>query len=160
MKDRFETFVTSVTLAHKYVQYIKKQEGLVFGLKGFHALCLYYLGKYPEGVTVTELSKRCCEDKATVSRALETLSKKGYVARQETVSGTRRRSRVLLTAEGKRVAERVERLIADITAKIGAGFTDEQLTEFYRIFMIMDKRLADYCAGIDRRGKAAKNTVH
>ena len=157
MKDEFENFVTSVTLAHKYIQFIKKREGLVFGLKGFHALCLYYLDKYPEGTTVTELSKRCCEDKATVSRALETLSKRGYLAKIESVSANRKRCKVVLTPEGRQVAKKVDRIVDDVTKRIGAGFSDEQLTEFYSIFMTMDRRLSEYCANLDRRGRAAKS---
>lgn len=153
MKDGFERFLTSVTLAHKYVQYIKKREGLVFGLKGFNAICLYFLSKYPEGVTITDLSKRCCEDKSTVSRAVDSLIKKGYVARQYTVSGSRRGARMFLTADGKKVAQKVERLIRSITKKIGEGFTQEQIEEFYRTFTIMDKRLAEYCGELEKREK-------
>lgn len=45
-------------------------------------MCLYYLGKHPEGLTTSELTKLCCEDKAAVSRALSQLESGGLIVRE------------------------------------------------------------------------------
>ena len=155
MADVFESFVINVARAHKYIQYIKKQETRVFGLKGFHVMCLYYLDKNPGGLTVTELSKKCCEDKAAVSRTLDSLVKSGYVVRQETISGTRRRQCVKLTPEGRHIAVKVVGVINDVTGLINDGMSDEENIQFYRTFAKINRRLANYCAGLGTAEKDA-----
>ena len=156
MINEFESFVVGITRAHKYVQYIKKYEGLAFGLKGFHVMCIYFLYKNPSGLTVTELSQRCCEDKATVSRTLDALTRRGYVIRQDTISGTHRRSRVRLSREGRRIAGKLNDLIEDITNHIGEGFTEEEKVLFYKMLYAFDKRLADYCTELGKRKQAGE----
>ena len=68
--ERFEAFTISVTKAYKYIQKIKLAEAENIGLKANHIMYMYHLGKNPEGLTSTELSKLCVEDKAAVSRAI------------------------------------------------------------------------------------------
>ena len=66
----------AVTRAYKYVQQIKKHESATFGIKGIHVMCMVALGKSEEGLTVTELAARCCEDKAAISRTVDNLAEK------------------------------------------------------------------------------------
>jgi DNA-binding MarR family transcriptional regulator len=42
-------------------------------------MCLWVLGKYPDGLTATELSHECCLDKALISRAIKKLADMGAV---------------------------------------------------------------------------------
>ena len=41
-----------------------------FGLRASHTMCLYYLGRYDGGLTATQLTELCKEDKAAISRCL------------------------------------------------------------------------------------------
>lgn len=48
----------------------KKLKELEMGqmdLKAGYTMCLYYLGKHPEGLTATQLTELCKEDKAAIS---------------------------------------------------------------------------------------------
>ena len=74
MDHRFETFSLSILELNRYLQKIKELEMKQFGLKASHTMCLYYLGQHPEGLTATQLTELCKEDKAAVSRCLSQLS--------------------------------------------------------------------------------------
>lgn len=79
MFDRFETFTTTITQINRCIQKIKSHEIGSWGLKGTHVMCLYSLGKKPEGLTAAQLSKVCGEDKAAVSRTISELTEKNFV---------------------------------------------------------------------------------
>ena len=70
MNQRFGLFVSSISKAYKQLQRIKKKGMEYFNLQGTQVMCMYYLGNNEEGLTVTELSELCVEDKAAVSRAI------------------------------------------------------------------------------------------
>ena len=50
MQDRFERFVVSITELHRYLQKLKELEMGQMDLKAGYTMCLYYLGKHPEGL--------------------------------------------------------------------------------------------------------------
>ncbi len=151
MRDRFELFTMAVTRAYKYVQQIKKYESATFGIKGIHVMCMVALEKSMEGLTVTELSAQCCEDKAAVSRTIDSLAEKGYVAYKETGTKRRWRSKVMLTERGWETVKRVDALIEDIVANIRGDLTTEQTDAFYRVFSAINDRLAKYCEMLEAR---------
>ena len=80
MQDRFERFVVSITELHRYLQKLKELEMGQLDLKAGYTMCLYHLGKHPEGLTATQLTELCKEDKAAISRTLSQLSAKGLVS--------------------------------------------------------------------------------
>ena len=82
MQDRFERFVVSITELHRYLQKLKELEMGQLDLKAGYTMCLYHLGKHPEGLTATQLTELCKEDKAAISRTLSQLSAKGAAAKQ------------------------------------------------------------------------------
>ena len=55
MLHRFEEFVTGITECHRYIQRIKAMEMTELGLKGTHVMCLFYMGRSPEGLTAGQL---------------------------------------------------------------------------------------------------------
>ena len=55
MIRRFEEFTSNISLAYKYVLRIKAYEMNSFGMKGSHVMCLYYIGKNPEGHSLSML---------------------------------------------------------------------------------------------------------
>lgn len=154
MRDRFEIFSITVTRAYKYIQQIKKHESVTFGIKGIHVMCLFFLGKHPQGLTVTELSTLCYEDKAATSRSLDSLAEKGYITYEKSDAKRRWRSKVTLTDEGSRVAGEVQGVIHDIVEKIGEGISEEQAVEFYRMFSTINRRLEKYCEELERHREA------
>ena len=127
MIDRFEAFVTGITTCYKYIQRIKTIEMTEFGLKGNHAMCMFYLNRNDEGLTAAQLSQLCGEDKAAISRTLVTLQEGGYV-----VSGEKKyRAPLHLTESGKKVAQYVDDLIKEWVGHGGDGLSEEERNIFY-----------------------------
>ena len=148
MGDRFELFVMSVTRAYKYISQIKKHESAHFDIKGIHVMCMIFLGKHKEGLTAAELTALCCEDKAAISRTVDSLAEKGYVVYSESDPKRRWRSKIMLTEEGRELTLRMSELIEDIVKTISDGLSIEDELRFYRVFNHINDKLADYFEGI------------
>ncbi|MBQ1215815.1 MAG: MarR family transcriptional regulator [Firmicutes bacterium] len=103
-QERFQAFVTGISVCYKYIQKIKSLEMTEFGLKGAHAMFLFFLHSHPEGLTAAQLSQLCAEDKAAVSRSLASLLEEGYIVSDE----KKYRSRIRLTQRGEEVARRID----------------------------------------------------
>lgn len=153
MGDRFELFVMSVTRAYKYISQIKKHESANFGIKGIHVMCMVFLGKHENGLTAAELTAMCCEDKAAISRTVDSLAEKGYLSYSENDPKKRWRSKIMLTAKGREQADRMSALINDIVGIISEGLSIEDEVRFYRTFSHINDNLASYFADIEIKNK-------
>lgn len=143
MIHRFQAFVTGITVCYKYIQRIKSAEMTEFGLKGTHAMCVFFLHHNPEGLTAAQLCQLCAEDKAAISRTLSTLQKEGYIA-----SGEKKyRAMLHLTPKGLELARRVDDLISQWVGFGGDGLTDEERTAFYRCLGIISDNLRESLDG-------------
>ena len=145
MEERFETFTVLINRISRNIRKIKNHEMAEYHLRSAHVSCLYYLYSSP-GLTATELSGRCEEDKATVSRALVYLKENGYLADDEQQLN-RYRAPLVLTEKGKevgaKIAEKIDRVLSGL---------NDSLSE--------DERLAFYCnlAAISARLDAVVDT--
>lgn len=129
MTDRFEAFVAGITACYRSVQRIKTAEMTELGLRGSHAMCLYFLGGAAQGLTAAQLSRLCCEDKAAISRALAQLELLGYAAPRP---GSRYRAPVSLTPLGMEKAAGVRDIVQGWVAAGGDGLTGEERAVFYK----------------------------
>ena len=139
MIDRFQAFVSGITICYKYVQKIKTMEMTEFGLKGTHVMCIFYIYHSEEKLTATQLCQLCAEDKAAISRTLMTLQEKGYVECGE----KKYRAHLTLTEEGKLLAERIDTLIEEWVSHGGDGLTEEQRTSFYHTLNLISDNLRE-----------------
>ena len=80
MKERFERFTVLIAKISKSIRKIKNLAMAEYGLKSSHVSCLYYL-RFSNSITATDLCDKCEDDKATISRSIEFLEKKGYLTR-------------------------------------------------------------------------------
>ena len=135
MENRFEKFSIAVLELNRYLQKIKDQEMRKFGLRSAHTMCVFYLGQHPEGLTVTQLSEICREDKAAVSRCLSQLAQRELV-----VSDAPRNLRAYRRILAKQVDERV----AEALRWGGKGLTEEQRESFYASAQIILDNLSRY----------------
>ena len=142
MQQRFESFMSGITACYKYVQRIKIGEMTELGLKGAHAMCLYFLKNSQDGLTAGELCRLCNEDKAAISRSLATLREKGYI---DGIGKAAYRIRWKLTDEGQRVAQHVDTLVEQWVACCGEGITDEERDTFYRVLECISAHLRENC---------------
>ena len=131
MLNRFGAFVTGITACYKHIQRIKALEMTELGLKGTHAMCLFYLHHTPEGLTAAQLCQLCDEDKAAISRTLGELEARGCLHIQ-TADGKKYRATLTLTPEGEALAVTMDHLIENWVALGGEGLTQPQREDFYR----------------------------
>ena len=137
MLQRFEAFVSGITVCHKYIQRIKSMEMTELGLKGTHVMCLFYLHHNPQGLTAAQLCQLCAEDKAAISRTLVTLQEKGCILTGE----KKYRAPIHLTEEGTRIAMQLDELIQQWVSFGGDGLTDEERLVFYKALSHISENL-------------------
>ena len=139
MVQRFQSFVTGITICHKYIQKIKNAEMTEFGLKGTHVMCLFYLHHHPQGLTAAQLCRLCGEDKAAISRTLAVLQSRGFI-----LSGEKKyRANLQLTEAGQQVAGQMEGLIEQWVGLGGSGLTEQERDTFYRALELIAGNLRE-----------------
>ena len=136
MDKIFEHFTINILKLNKLVQRIKLHESQKHELKAIHIMCGYYLNEHPEGLTSAELVRLTLEDKAAISRALQTMVEHGYAKKNG--------SKTQLTEKGKSFAEFViER--SDKAVEAGSVFlNDEESAFFYKSLGEIAARLERY----------------
>lgn len=144
MIQRFAVFVTTVNMIYRSIQRIKTREMTELGLKGTHVMCLFQLNQYPQGLTATQLSTLCVEDKAAVSRAITKLKEKGLVTVEDIGAKRRYRARILLTEQGRNTAAQMIGYIETAVMKGGEGLTQEERETFYQVLHKISQNLSDY----------------
>ncbi len=80
-----------------------------------------------EGLYQKELAEALEIENATMVRLLDGLERQSFIERQ-TVQGDRRAKRVVMTAEGKILAEQVVKLAGDVREDLLEGVSDEELS--------------------------------
>ena len=141
MVERYERFSASVSGLSYCIQKIESEVMHEYGLKGSCAQYLTALRTREDGLTVSKLSEICVKDKAAVSRAISELEAKGMVVRKGTSSGMYRAS-VVLTPEGKDVAESVAQKASAAVAHAGKGLSEEERAVFYRVLDLIATNLS------------------
>ena len=128
MIQRFQDFLSGITVCYKFIQRIKNAEMTEFGLKGTHVACMFYLNHTPEGLTSAQLCSLCADDKASISRTVAYLRQRGYI---EAGSGRAYRTPLRLTEAGEEIARQMDPIIEEWVSIGGVGMTDEQRASFY-----------------------------
>ena len=144
MLDRFELFATTITQMYKNLQRVKMQEmaGVTdMDLRGTHVMCLFQLNRHKEGLTVTQLSTLCEEDKAATSRTVSELIQKQLVAAD---TEKKYRAPITLTEDGQKVANLIDKQAALAVQIIGQDLTEEDREQFYRSLNIISENLKNY----------------
>ena len=117
---------------------LQLQVHLLFGLKGIHVSCLFYLYNNPEGLTAAQLSGLCCEDKAAVSRIVSQLRQRGFI---EPGGKKSYRELLKLTAAGREIARQMEPVMTQWVCAGGEGLTEQEREHFYRSLTVIAANL-------------------
>lgn len=141
MIQRFQDFLSGITVCYKFIQRIKNAEMTEFGLKGIHVSCLFYLHHNPEGLTAAQLCTLCCEDKATISRVVADLRARGYIAPAE---GKNYRKPLRLTEAGNEIARKMDPVIESWVGVGGDGLTEQQRESFYQSLNLIANNLREH----------------
>jgi DNA-binding MarR family transcriptional regulator len=78
-------------------------------------------------------------DKAQVSRIINELAEKGYATEGPGKSNYKRR--VVLTDEGKQIAEQINGTVLDINRYVSEKIPSEDIEVFYRVFSSICEKL-------------------
>ena len=141
MIDRFELFTTTITQIYKNLQRIKMQEMSGFELRGTYVMCMFELNRNPEGLTITQLSQLCGEDKAAISRTISELVKRGLVTGN---NDKKYRAPLILTKEGQKTAAKIDALASTAVAAGSNGLTPEEVKIFYKALTTISDNLNNY----------------
>ena len=139
MIDRFQAFVSGITICYKYIQKIKTMEMTEFDLKGTHVMCIFYIRHSREELTAAQLCQLCAEDKAAISRTLVTLQEKGYVETGE----KKYRAQIKLTEKGEKLASQIDGIIEQWVGFGGDGLTEEERNSFYHALDLISSNLRE-----------------
>ena len=144
MEELYSLFTLQISKCSRCIRKLKQEEMETFDLKGPHVSCLYYLYKSNGPLTLKELCDMCDEDKAYISRAVDSLEKDGYIF-CESKTEKRYKSPLSLTQKGKEAAEKTVNKIDQIVESAGIGITQEDREVFYRTFKIISDNLQKMC---------------
>ena len=144
MENRFEKFSIAVLELNRCLRRIKDLEMRKFGLRSAHTMCVFYLGQHPEGLTVTQLSEICREDKAAVSRCLSQLAQRELVVSYAPRNLRAYRNPYRLTEKGRLLAKQMDERVAEALRWGGRGLTEEQRETFYASAQIILDNLTHY----------------
>lgn len=89
-----------------------------------------------DGLYQKELAEALEIENATMVRLLDGLERQSFIERQ-TVQGDRRAKRVVMTAEGKILAEQVVKLAGDVREDLLEGVSDEELNVALKVLRKM-----------------------
>lgn len=148
MVERFENFTSLIALSSKCIMKIKSHEMKAFGLKGSHVMCLYHIGKNPQGVTSVELSNLCMEDKAAISKTVAELRKKDLIS-TDSLGSKVYRAKHVITVKGLEVHQHISYLIENIVKEVGEGLSEEERSIFYKSLQQITENLSKICDNID-----------
>ncbi|MGM9941834.1 MAG: MarR family winged helix-turn-helix transcriptional regulator [Bulleidia sp.] len=138
MNERFEKFTVSISRIERAIRRIENFEMAEYNLRSSHISCLYFLYT-TDARTASELTLRCNDDKATISRSLEYLEKNGYVHREKSVR-KRYNTPVVLTEKGNAAAASIAEKIHHVLQEVSFDITDEQREILYTcLFNIADR---------------------
>jgi len=127
MIERFERFVSVISVISHHLHRIMGEEMDKYGLKGTYAVFILAIHRHPDGITAARLCDVCEKNKAAVSRAVGELEAIGLVRREDTGY----RAKITLTEEGTRAAEFVYNRAVRAVSLAGGSLTDKEREVFY-----------------------------
>lgn len=141
MIDRFERFSLAIMEIFRHWHKITADEMEKYGLKGTHSTYFAVLSRYEDGITATHLGDLCGKDKADVSRTVALMEKRGLIIKEGSGSNLYR-ARIVLTEEGKKVAEFVRERASLAVEIAGKGLSDSDRSVLYNSLELIAGNLA------------------
>ena len=136
-QERFEEFSSLISSVYSNIQKLKARYTTQFGLKAVHVLWLYLLRTHPEGMSASELAAASQSNRSLVSREIDELFDKGIIFTQENGSKRRYGWKLMLTDKGRRLADLIASIVADIQKTVNRDISEEDLITFYRTLKIL-----------------------
>lgn len=141
MLNRFAKFSLLISEIDRCWHKLAAEEMAKYELNSPHAVylnTLYDAGA--EGITAAQLGELCSKNKADVSRMVSILEKKALV-QKVAVGSNMYRAKLVLTDEGKRVAEHVRKRAAIAVELAGSGLSDKERDIFYKALALITENM-------------------
>ena len=129
METGFEAFSALIGDTMKSLEHLKAKGMGEYGLSGMHTLCVQSLYEASDGLTRTELSRRCGVDRAQITRVIGELLVKNVVF--EVGGSANYRKKCVLTEQGRAIATEIDALIKKINFFVSGKIEPERLQIFY-----------------------------
>lgn len=153
MKKRFESFVGTIFYLNKCLQKIKAYEMRRLGLRSCNLMCLYFLSEHKDGLTPTQLTEYCKEDKAGISRSLGELIDKGFAVCERTLQ-QQYRVPYRLTPAGVEAANQLKARIGLAFDNGGIGITGENRKNLYKSLELITTNVSNYWDRVQKEEQA------
>lgn len=140
MIQRYMEFASAIATIHKSVQKLERMEMERFGLKGTHGQCLLAVAEHPEGITASQLCRRCEKDKAAISRTLADLERQGLVSREQGY-----RAPLRLTERGQVMTEQIAAAVRTAMERASVHMEPAERLTFYETLSRISENLEDIC---------------
>ena len=136
-QERFEDFSAMISCIHGNIQKLKARYTTQLDIKAVHVFWLYLLRTHPEGLSASELAAAGQSNRSLVSREINDLFDKELIFTRD--SGDKRRygGKLMLTSEGKRLADAIAAVVTDIQETLSRDIPEEDLITFYRTLRIL-----------------------
>ncbi len=145
--QRYRQFTTAVMGIAYSLQRIRGAALKDFQLSGQPINCIFYLDRFPEGLTPGEITRLAMEDKASISRSLNLLRERGFVDGSGQ-DGRKYKIRYVLTEKGKEAAAVLHRKIREAVEAGGRTLSAEERNIFYSALEEVNENLRNYTASI------------
>ena len=144
--ERFEQFSNLISGIYRDIQKLKNKWTEPLGMKSVHIFWVYVLRNHPEGLSAAELSRHSQSNRSLVSREIQELINLGYVNYAKPGASKRYAQKLVLTEDGKAVAQRISEASVEIQNEVNQGISQEDLAVLYRTLGVLLEnfdRLAD-----------------
>ena len=129
LETGFEAFNGLIGDAVKHLDRLKAKGMGDYGLSGTHTLCMRQMYHSPNGLTRTELAKRCGVDRAQITRVIGDLLTKELAL--EIGSGSNYRKRCVLTDKGREITADINDRVSQILTFVSGSIPPDRLSVFY-----------------------------
>lgn len=143
MIRRFAVLASNISIIYKAVKRVQKRLMKEYGLKGNHAMCLFYLMQNKEGLTASQLSDLIGIDKAAVSRLVTTLFKSGYIEYRDFKGGKKYNTIIVLSEQGEAIADKLNEIVCWYMDKFGSGVSEKDRVTLYCSLRTIANNLTD-----------------
>ena len=144
MVERFEQLSYFIYGIYRSIHKIAKEEMEKHNLRGAYAHYLVALCRHPEGITSAQLCEKCDKDKAATSRFVAEMEEKELIYR-EGGSFSMYKAKLILTPNGKEIADVILKRVDIAVELAGLGLSDENRKILYASLDIIESNLKKIC---------------
>jgi len=143
MEAKFLTFTLLISKLSREIRKIKTKEVLEYNLSSPHVTIIYLIYKN-KGLTLKNVCDVTGEDKASISRSVEALRKKGLISQ---VDSNHYKNSINLSEQGLFVAKQISEKIDSVVALASNGISEHDRQIMYKCLNVISNNLDSFSRG-------------